>query len=418
MFTPSSKMPSTLQAHLRYPEDIFGAQAAVYGRYHITTPSDFYTAGDRWSISPTAGVGPPSQALAASVTTNSQGQVVTGPIQRMSPLYQVLEVPGQSNQTFNITEAYVPYSASDTIQTLSGFLVGGADPGQYGKLHVFITPSGKRGPGPAYIDSLIQSNSAVSSKISLLNQNGSSVLLGNVLMIPLGQSMLYVRPLYVSSNRNELPTLQDMIAVFGHQVALETTLDAALTDVFKVPVVGSAGTNPGGASSSTSTGSTSNSAVSQQAEVLLNQAAADYAQAKAALKAGNLGGYQSDIQAMAQEIAAADQLLGQSTTPSTPSGSPPASTTTTHPASKSDSKDSGNKSNSTSGSTTPTTSSSQPSTSPVTTPPSKSGSTTTTTTTARASAKSSSPVSAHQDPGNSDTTSTGVSGHADSPPRG
>ena len=109
MFTPASKMSSELQAHLRYPEDIFTVQATMYGKYHITSAPSFYSAADAWTLSPSPGSGSPSQALQTTLTTNAQGQEVsTGQLVRMSPIYQELGVPGQAQQSFTLLDAFVP----------------------------------------------------------------------------------------------------------------------------------------------------------------------------------------------------------------------------------------------------------------------------------------------------------------------
>ena len=114
MFTPASQMTPELKSHLRYPEDIFTVQASMYGKYHITTASSFYSAADAWALSPSPGSGSPSQALQTTLTTNAQGeQVSTGQLVRMAPIYQVLKVPGQNTQSFNLLDAFVPISGAE-----------------------------------------------------------------------------------------------------------------------------------------------------------------------------------------------------------------------------------------------------------------------------------------------------------------
>ncbi|HUY64280.1 MAG TPA: UPF0182 family protein [Acidimicrobiales bacterium] len=316
MFTPASAMPSDLRVHLRYPEDIFTMQATAYGRYHITNPSAFYNAGDAWNLSQTPGAGSPSAALAITVTTNAQGQAVsTGQVQRMAPLYEVFEVPGETGQSFNLIDALVPVSRGDQIQTLSGFMVAGSDPGEYGKLRVFITPRGQAFDGPALIDARISATPAVSQEISLLNQNGSSVILGNVLMVPVGQAVLYFRPLYVQSSRNSLPVLQKVIAVYGgaggSQVAMGDTLAQALDSVLQasVPLNGQA----------PSSSASAPSALSSQIQSLIAEANTLAQQVQNDLKQGNLGQYQTDVNALEAVI----QQLQQAAS----SGSSKASTT-------------------------------------------------------------------------------------------
>jgi len=343
MFTPASKMSSELKAHIRYPEDIFTTQAAMYGKYHITNAQAFYSAADAWTLSPSPGSGSPSEALATTQTTNAQGQVVsTGQLVRMAPIYQVLRVPNQTQQSFTLLDAFVPVSSSSQIQTLSGFMIAGSDPGQYGKIDMFITPRDQPVDGPALVAARIDANQSISKEISLLNQEGSTVLLGNVLMIPVAQSLLYVQPLYVQSSRNNFPELQEVIAVYGKEAAYGDTLASALSQVFSAPV----STTPTSGASGT---------LSPQVLSLLAQAQASYAQAQADLHAGNLGAYQNDIAALEADLQLIQQLTGTVAVPgaggATPTTTPTTTTTTTAPSTTTTTKP-GTKSTTT---TTPTT---------------------------------------------------------------
>ena len=154
MFTPLSKMSAGLQAHLRYPPDLFSIQSAIYGRYHLTSPSQFYSESNAWQLSPTAGAGTQSQALQVQDVVNQEGQVIAQSAARMAPLYQVSALPGSSTQTFTVTDAYVPASQSNASGSnnlnMSAFMVATQDPGDYGHLTVYETPQGT--PGPANAD--------------------------------------------------------------------------------------------------------------------------------------------------------------------------------------------------------------------------------------------------------------------------
>jgi uncharacterized protein len=321
LFTPGSKMPSEIRAHLRYPEDMFLSQMATYGRYHITNPAGFYNAGDAWNISPTAGAGPPSSSLAVTTQTNAQGIVVQGPNQAMAPLYQVTSLPGETTQRFTITDAYVPKSAGAQNQNLSAFMVGTSDPNDYGQLNVYVTPSGQNTIGPVQADSEIQQNTKVSSIITPLDQHGSSVLLGNILMVPINQSMLYLRPLYVTSTANSLPQLKYVVAVFNSHVDIETSLSLAISNVLSENV-----NIPNGGSSNSSGAS---SGVAAAVAAYLAQAQADYQQAQTALTNGDLAGYQTAIQAMYAQLLAAQAALSSSASSSTSATATTPSTTTT-----------------------------------------------------------------------------------------
>ncbi len=321
LFTPESAMPPALRSHLRYATDLFAVQAALYGRYHITSPSQFYSAGDAWIVSPTTGVGSPNQRLVFNYVFNAQGQVVSGTYQPMTPVYQVMAEPGQTTQELTATDAYVPAGAGSLDNLgLRALLIGSSGPartgpGRFGQLHVFETPPGASKIGPIQADSEIEQTPSISRTISLLNKEGSQVLLGNILPIPVGRSVLYVRPLYVVSKTVPQPQLKDVIAVLGQRVKMEPTLGSALN-----ALLGTALRNRGGYLTTTPSSPAlpppkhpSTESVSSQiaqARHLLAEAGTDYAKAQADLKTGNLGGYQSEVAAAEKATAEAEQLLG------------------------------------------------------------------------------------------------------------
>ncbi len=302
MFLPMSAMPPEIQTHLRYPSDLFSVQAATLGRYHINSARAFYTASDRWEISPSTGAGTPNQSLAQTAVTDSAGNVVSSSLSPMNPIFQVGSLPQANHQQLLESIAYVPAGNSSTVQGLTAFLVATSDPSDYGQLHVYETPRGTSVTGPVQADSEIQQNAKVSSIITPLDQHGSSVLLGNNLMVPLDQSVLYIRPLYVTSTSNPMPQLRFVIAVFNQEVAIEPTLAGALTDVL--------GANISGTTTTTTPGS-GTSKPGQKAAYYLQRASADYAAAQAALQAGNLGAYQADVNAMNRQLQLAQNALAK-----------------------------------------------------------------------------------------------------------
>ncbi len=319
MFTPGASMPKALQRHLRYPEDMFSIQAALYGRYHLSSPQKFYNANGAWTLSPTAGAGSPSQALSVTLTTNPQGQAISGTIAPQAPIYQVMALPGSTKQTFTISDAYVPFNNGAASQNLAAFVIGTYSDGGGPKLHFYETNSAQD-VGPALADTEIQQDQNVSSKITLLDQHGSNVLLGNTLMVPVGNAIIYIRPLYLEATGNPAPELQDVIAVLGNDVQMDQTVGQALSDLLNAPV------NSGTGSSTTSPSSLA-AAAAQQVSSLLNQAQVDYNDAQAALKSGSLAQYQSDIAAMQQVLSQAESLL--SAAGASPTASPTTTTTTT-----------------------------------------------------------------------------------------
>jgi uncharacterized membrane protein (UPF0182 family) len=283
--------------------DLFSVQAATLGRYHITSATAFYTASDRWEISPSTGAGTPSQSLAQTTATDAAGNVISSSLSPMSPVFQVGSLPQANHQQLLESIAYVPAGNSSTVQGLTAFLVATSDPSDYGQLHVYETPRGTLVTGPVQADSEIQQNAKVSSIITPLDQHGSSVLLGNNLMVPLDQSVLYIRPLYVTSTSNPMPQLKYVIAVFNQDVGIEPTLAGALSDVLGANISG--GTTP-------TTSPSGTSKAGQNASYYLKRMSADYAAAQSALAAGNLGAYQNNVNAMNRELLLAQKALTKS----------------------------------------------------------------------------------------------------------
>ncbi len=312
LFEPMSAMPVTIRDHLRYPSDLLSVQAAVLGRYHITGASSFYAASDRWEVTPTTGAGSPASLISSTQLVASNGQVIGTQLSPMSPIYQVGALPNSTGQQLLAMLDFVPAGNSSRVQGLSAILAATSDPNDYGQLNVYETPRGTTVTGPLQADSEIQQNSKVSSIITPLDQHGSQVLLGNNLTVPLDSSVLYIRPLYVTSTSNPMPELRYVIAVFNQQVGIEPTLAGALGDVLGPAaraVGGSGSTGSGGSSTTPAGGSTAPAAASVAGE--LQRAAAAYAAAQSALAAGDLGAYQRDVEAMDQAIQAAQNALGK-----------------------------------------------------------------------------------------------------------
>ena len=236
-------------------------------------------------------------------------------------------------------------------------MVGLSDPTDYGQLNLYDVPQGTLGPANA--DAEIQADNAVSSEITLLNQHGSQVLLGETLMVPIGDSIVYIRPLYVAASSNPQPKLEYVVAVLGGTVKLDTSLTNVLSDITGV-------TLPASSSGGSSTGT-----VPAALSSILAAAQNDYNNAQAALKAQDLSQYQSDIAAMEQELASAQDVLNATT------GSTTTTTTTTIP------KVPAKGSKKTSGTTTTKASASTTSTAPTSTEP-RGGATTTSPTSASA----------------------------------
>ena len=226
--------------------------------------------------------------------------------------------------------SFVPFG-DDQNQQLTAFMVARMDPGHYGELVTYVMPRQNRPDGPAIVADAIQSDTIVSEQQTLLGGSGSTVKFGNLILVPVDNSLIYVRPFYVESEQVQIPELKKVIAFFESNVAVGDTLEEALTQlVGEVPpieeVVGGDGspttTTPGQPQEPTGT-------VNERAAQLIEDAIALFKEADAALTAGDLGTYQDKTKAAEAKITAAGRLLAPST--STTTTAPGSTTTTTAP---------------------------------------------------------------------------------------
>ena len=230
LFTSFDEMPEELKDHLRYPEDLFRVQTNMWARYHIGDAQDFYEQTGGWEVAQDPGtqVG----ATEATQTTNEQGQTTGTRERRIDPYYLEMQLPGEEDADFLMLRSFVPLSENDERNQLTSFMVGMSDPDQYGELRVYEMPN-LNVDGPATASSNINADSQVAREITLLDQEGSAVELGSLLLIPVEESILYVRPLYVKAEgRTPVPELQRVIVSFGDEVVMERTLPEALARLF------------------------------------------------------------------------------------------------------------------------------------------------------------------------------------------
>jgi uncharacterized membrane protein (UPF0182 family) len=232
LFKGADEVPEGLRAHFRYPEDLFRVQTNMWGRYHIGDPREFYSQSDRWTIAqhPGADVPVPAQGAGGAPPVSEPDAPREG---RMDPYYLLTRLPGAPRPEFLILQPFVPFSKDDTRRELSGFMVAKSDPHDYGKLEVFVMPRDRQVDGPAIVNARINQEPEVSQLITLLSRAGSEVLLGNLLIIPVEQSLIYIRPLYVqATGANAVPELKKVIVAFGEQIAIRDSLQDALMAVF------------------------------------------------------------------------------------------------------------------------------------------------------------------------------------------
>jgi hypothetical protein len=337
LFEDASQMDPALREHYRYPEDLFRVQTNMWGSYHITDPQSFYEGSNGWAVAQDPGTSVTTGTSATQTqTTTPSGQPVRTLAQRINPVYVIGRLPDEQREGFMILRSFVPVSDDDSKKQLTAFMVAKSDPDEYGKLQVYEMPSDNLPNGPGLVNSVIQQNQVVSRQISLLNQQGSKVSYGDLILVPINQTILYVRPLYVSSEgQTPVPELKQVIVVWGSEVIMRPTLREAITELFPgvdIDTLEQQGTRPtlpddlgdGNGESTTTTTTTPPPSTppptgepSDDASVLLAQASQLFTEAQDALTRGDLGTYQAKVNEAIALIERAQLSLAATSTTST-----------------------------------------------------------------------------------------------------
>ena len=208
-FRPLADMPKSLISHLRYPEDIFSLQTAVYTTYHMDDPQIFYNKEDLWEI--------------PAIAQEGEQQIMT-------PRHMIMKLPGEKKEEYILMLPFTPRAKDN----LSAWMVARNDGQQYGKLVVYRFPKDKLIFGPKQIMGRINQDAEVSREITLWDQRGSQVIQGPLLVIPIEESLLYVRPLYLKADTGKIPELKRVIVAYENKIAREETLEAGLAKIFGI----------------------------------------------------------------------------------------------------------------------------------------------------------------------------------------
>jgi uncharacterized membrane protein (UPF0182 family) len=333
LFTPANKIPADLAAHFRYPEDLFRVQTNMYSRYHVTSADTFYNQRDAWlpALDPDVSVGAAAAVSPSSSVSQLATQTRSG---RVSPYLTLMQLPGKSDLSFVQLRTFVPISEKDSNQKLVSFLTGSGDPKDYGTLRLFSMPADRLPDGPSQVAASMRQDSRVSTLETQLGQQGSSVVYGDLTTLPIGKTLLYVRPFYVVARNQSVPELRYVILSYNNKIFVDKTLGDALKLAFgSAPDLGTPAGTTGATPTTTPSGSTGTTLPpTETVDQLLADASGLYAQAQSALTGPtpDLGKYQSLIdQAFAKVQAAA--TLGKPTTTTTTTTAPSATTTTIDP---------------------------------------------------------------------------------------
>ncbi len=211
LFKPLDTMPEDLRKHLRYPQDIFAIQAEMYAVYHMTNPAVFYNKEDQWDV----------PAIDAG----------NGRMSRMEPYYTIMKLPNADKAEFIEMLPFTPRRKDN----LAAWMVARSDGENYGKLAVFQFPKQKVVFGPKQVVSRINQDQTISPQLTLWNQQGSEVIQGTLLVIPIEESLLYVRPLYLRAANGKIPELKRVIVAYQNQIVMENSLEEAINKLFMVP---------------------------------------------------------------------------------------------------------------------------------------------------------------------------------------
>ena len=213
LFKDNAEMPADIRSHIRYPETLIRAQAEVYGLYHTQNPKVFFQREDVWNV-------------AQQLTTNDQGKKVSQP---MDPYFVLMQLPGeQQRNEFVLILPFTPSNRNNMI----GWMAGRSDGDNYGKLLVYNFPKSRLIDGPVQIEARIDQNAQLSSQFTLWNQQGSRVIRGHLLVIPIGKSLLFVEPIYLQAVQSPMPELRIVVLATQDKLGYGQTFSEAMTNLF------------------------------------------------------------------------------------------------------------------------------------------------------------------------------------------
>ena len=281
LFTSESSMSSELLDHIRYPEDLFTIQSDMYRDYHMTDPRVFYADEDPWVI--------PSDSSTTPRVATLRGEFTEIGFKPMLPYYLLMSLPGESDLSYLIFQPFNP----ENRPNMQSFLVADADPENYGQLIDFRLPKGEFVDGPSQVATRINQDPDISQIFTLLDQQGSSVIKGNLFVVPINQSILYYQPIYLQGEQNPLPEFKFVVVVFQDRIIMEESLSEALESIFGE-----------GFSSDTIEDTQGESPLD-----LLEKATKAFEKAQQELQNGNLGLYQDLVEQAQQYVDLALEIL-------------------------------------------------------------------------------------------------------------
>ncbi|MFH1331539.1 MAG: UPF0182 family protein [Actinomycetota bacterium] len=290
LFTPMAEMPTVLQEHLRYPEDLFRVQSDMFQLYHVTDPRVFFNNTLAWQVAKDPSNTPVESFRLAYAAENRP----------MVPYYLLMRLPGEADLSYLVLQPFTAAARPNMV----AFLVAKSDPEEYGQLISFELPADSFVDGPGQVGARINQDPDVSKEFTLLGQEGSEVVQGNMLVVPIDESILYVQPIYIQArqeggtNGTAIPEFKLVVVVFGNRIVMSESLAEALAAVF-----GEGPSTP----TTTTTMVPGGGEVSDQVQALLDRAQAAFVAADTALRSGDLAGYAAKV---AEAQALVEQAVG------------------------------------------------------------------------------------------------------------
>ncbi|MDY7016367.1 MAG: UPF0182 family protein, partial [Cyanobacteriota bacterium] len=207
LFQAKNTIPPEVKDHFRYPLDLFKIQAQMYLSYHMNDPQVFYNLEDLWRFAT---------------------ETYEGNQQTIEPYYQIMNLPGESTEEFVLILPFTPVNKDNMI----AWMAARSDGENYGKLLLYEFPKQELIYGPFQIEARIDQNPEISQQLTLWSQEGSRVIRGDILVIPINGSLLYVEPVYLRAEQGELPELRRVIVAYEKELAMRPTLEQSLTALF------------------------------------------------------------------------------------------------------------------------------------------------------------------------------------------
>lgn len=288
LFQPFTALPEALQGHVRYPELLFRVQTRQFLRYHMTDVEVFYGQSDVWAI--------PQETFANNTAVE------------MEPYYVIFRLPGEAETEYLLIQPYTLQNRPNMV----AWVAARNDPATYGQLIVYRWRS-QDVAGPIQVEGRIDQDTEVSQQITLWSQQGSEVIRGNLIVIPLNNAFLYVEPLFLRSETNPLPELKRVIVSNGFDVIMRPTLAEALAGLLDASVADIVEAVPVdlGDVDSAESDETPAPVLDESVESLIQSANAHFEAAQAAQQAGDWATYGAELDALERDLQRLIELSGQ-----------------------------------------------------------------------------------------------------------